>query len=59
MASGLYRQATSHSLCLLDEFGKGTLTEGLALLGAAAFITLFNLSRQTGLYSSSCLLNHF
>lgn len=24
----LYRQATSQSLCLLDEFGKGTLTEG-------------------------------
>ena len=23
-----YRQATSRSLCLLDEFGKGTLTEG-------------------------------
>lgn len=23
------RQATSRSLCLLDEFGKGTLTEGL------------------------------
>lgn len=22
------RQATSRSLCLLDEFGKGTLTEG-------------------------------
>lgn len=24
----LYRQATPRSLCLLDEFGKGTLTEG-------------------------------
>lgn len=51
MASGLCRQATSHSLCLLDEFGKGTLTEGLALLEAAAVITPFNLSRQRGLYS--------
>nr|XP_018683409.1 PREDICTED: DNA mismatch repair protein MSH5 isoform X3 [Musa acuminata subsp. malaccensis]XP_018683410.1 PREDICTED: DNA mismatch repair protein MSH5 isoform X3 [Musa acuminata subsp. malaccensis]XP_018683411.1 PREDICTED: DNA mismatch repair protein MSH5 isoform X3 [Musa acuminata subsp. malaccensis] len=24
----MLRQATSHSLCLMDEFGKGTLTEG-------------------------------
>ncbi|URE10910.1 MutS domain III, partial [Musa troglodytarum] len=32
----MLRQATSHSLCLMDEFGKGTLTEdGIGLLGGA------------------------
>ncbi|XP_057980785.1 DNA mismatch repair protein MSH5 [Malania oleifera] len=32
----MLRQATSRSLCLLDEFGKGTLTEdGIGLLGGA------------------------
>ncbi|KAG6473178.1 hypothetical protein ZIOFF_067090 [Zingiber officinale] len=55
----MLRQATSHSLCLMDEFGKGTLTEGLALLGAAAFVTPFNLSRQTGLYSFFLLAKSF
>ncbi|XWS09784.1 hypothetical protein CRYUN_Cryun39dG0019000 [Craigia yunnanensis] len=38
-----HRQATSRSLCLLDEFGKGTLTEdGIGLLGGTInhFVTL-------------------
>ncbi|XWS11235.1 hypothetical protein CRYUN_Cryun38cG0066800 [Craigia yunnanensis] len=39
----MLRQATSRSLCLLDEFGKGTLTEdGIGLLGGTInnFVTL-------------------
>ncbi|CAA6663515.1 unnamed protein product [Spirodela intermedia] len=36
----MLRQATPHSLCLLDEFGKGTLTEGVPddLVRRAAYI---------------------
>ncbi|KAL2944730.1 DNA mismatch repair protein MSH5 [Bienertia sinuspersici] len=42
----MLRQATSRSLCLLDEFGKGTLTEdGIGLLGGT--VNYFAVSNDT------------
>ncbi|KDP39150.1 hypothetical protein JCGZ_00907 [Jatropha curcas] len=60
----MLRQATSRSLCLLDEFGKGTLTEdGVGLLGGTIkhFIAcddppkVLVSTHLTELFSESCL----
>ncbi|XVF03835.1 hypothetical protein REPUB_Repub05bG0026900 [Reevesia pubescens] len=60
----MLRQATSRSLCLLDEFGKGTLTEdGIGLLGGTInhFVTLdvppkvLVCTHLTELFNESCL----
>ncbi|WCJ32950.1 DNA mismatch repair protein MSH5 [Euphorbia peplus] len=60
----MLRQATPRSLCLLDEFGKGTLTEdGVGLLGGAInhFVEcddppkVFVCTHLTELFSESCL----
>ncbi|KAI3948865.1 hypothetical protein MKX01_022279 [Papaver californicum] len=61
----MLRQATSRSLCLLDEFGKGTLTEdGIGLLGGTInhFATsndspkVLVCTHLTEIFSESCLL---
>ncbi|XP_017979531.1 PREDICTED: DNA mismatch repair protein MSH5 [Theobroma cacao] len=60
----MLRQATSRSLCLLDEFGKGTLTEdGIGLLGGTInhFVTSYVppkvlvCTHLTELFNESCL----
>ncbi|XP_022716883.1 DNA mismatch repair protein MSH5 [Durio zibethinus] len=60
----MLRQATSRSLCLLDEFGKGTLTEdGIGLLGGTInhFVTfdvppkVLVCTHLTELFNESCL----
>ncbi|KAK8626462.1 hypothetical protein V6N13_134105 [Hibiscus sabdariffa] len=60
----MLRQATSRSLCLLDEFGKGTLTEdGIGLLGGTIkhFVNLdappkvLVCTHLTELFNESCL----
>lgn len=60
----MLRQATSRSLCLLDEFGKGTLTEdGIGLLGGTInhFATcddspkVLVCTHLTEIFSESCL----
>ncbi|XVE50681.1 hypothetical protein DITRI_Ditri01bG0182800 [Diplodiscus trichospermus] len=60
----MLRQATSRSLCLLDEFGKGTLTEdGIGLLGGTInhFVSLdvppkvLVCTHLTELFNESCL----
>ncbi|XP_004295833.1 PREDICTED: DNA mismatch repair protein MSH5 [Fragaria vesca subsp. vesca] len=60
----MLRQATSRSLCLLDEFGKGTLTEdGVGLLGGTInYFASYDsppkvlvCSHLTELFSESCL----
>nr|XP_027127123.1 DNA mismatch repair protein MSH5-like isoform X5 [Coffea arabica] len=61
----MLRHATSRSLCLLDEFGKGTLTEdGVGLLGGTInhFVScydppkVFICTHLTELFDNSCLL---
>ncbi|OVA07809.1 DNA mismatch repair protein MutS [Macleaya cordata] len=61
----MLRQATCRSLCLLDEFGKGTLTEdGIGLLGGTInhFATcddspkVLVCTHLTEIFSESCLL---
>jgi hypothetical protein len=48
----IFRHATSRSLCLLDEFGKGTLTEG-----EITQVSFFSLPEHgTWLYALFCLL---
>ncbi|BBH02007.1 MUTS-homologue 5 [Prunus dulcis] len=60
----MLRQATSRSLCLLDEFGKGTLTEdGVGLLGGTINYLVSHddppkvlvCTHLTELFSESCL----
>ncbi|XVF77406.1 hypothetical protein PTKIN_Ptkin14bG0040500 [Pterospermum kingtungense] len=60
----MLRQATSRSLCLLDEFGKGTLTEdGIGLLGGTInhFVSfdvppkVLVCTHLTELFNESCL----
>ncbi|THG09285.1 hypothetical protein TEA_021798 [Camellia sinensis var. sinensis] len=60
----MLRHATSRSLCLLDEFGKGTLTEdGTGLLGGTInhFITCYDppkvlvCSHLTEMFNDSCI----
>ncbi|XP_047306784.1 DNA mismatch repair protein MSH5 isoform X2 [Impatiens glandulifera] len=60
----MLRHSTSRSLCLLDEFGKGTLTEdGIGLLGGTIhyFVDSFNCPKVlvcthlTELFTNSCL----
>ncbi|KAL3508470.1 hypothetical protein ACH5RR_027871 [Cinchona calisaya] len=61
----MLRHATSQSLCLLDEFGKGTLTEdGIGLLGGTInhFASCYDppkvliCTHLTELFDNSCLL---
>nr|XP_027064249.1 DNA mismatch repair protein MSH5-like isoform X3 [Coffea arabica] len=61
----MLRHATSRSLCLLDEFGKGTLTvDGVGLLGGTInhFVScydppkVFICTHLTELFDNSCLL---
>ncbi|RAL48978.1 hypothetical protein DM860_001298 [Cuscuta australis] len=61
----MLRHATPRSLCLLDEFGKGTLTEdGIGLLGGVInhFVSCFDLPKVlvcthlTEVFDSGCLL---
>ncbi|VFQ66333.1 unnamed protein product [Cuscuta campestris] len=61
----MLRHATPRSLCLLDEFGKGTLTEdGIGLLGGVInhFVSCYDLPKVlvcthlTEVFDSGCLL---
>nr|GMC80404.1 DNA mismatch repair protein MSH5 isoform X1 [Ipomoea batatas] len=61
----MLRHATSRSLCLLDEFGKGTLTEdGIGLLGGVInhFVSCYDppkvlvCTHLTEIFDSGCLL---